>query len=488
MCKKKVLMAMAAACMLCLPGCSDSLQTEETLAVPKEEKDAGIPEEGSDAVGNQAAGSITEQVMAPTAFQTEAESGMASVKADAVVVIPDAPGIKTKKVTARVFRQEDYNVVNRVLLDGGILWDRDYEAMEESHGFTAAELEERAAWLEGEKTRAGVDGDAPYGDKEETLNEQIEACLTMAKVAPKEAVIKEIPPIVSYDEAVSDTYGNCLSGYVTSKECEYYVNLNNNLLVEDMLYTAFTVEKEPRLADWEWQVKDLSLLERHPAIIEAETAARLKEMKGEPEQIQEEAEQLIQKMGMEAYKLQGGEYCAFYGATQEDTVSLGQTGYAVHFTRVIDGIPVTYTHNSWSQDGDDAILWPDEEMSFIYTEDGLASFQWNNPYEVEELSAEYVFLLPFADIQDIFTQMVLKENQDVFNEEGDSVEIRVEEARLGYVRVDEGKSGEGTLIPAWDFFGEKVFRNKAGEEYFVKRYDYDSLLTINAMDGTVISR
>ena len=109
------------------------------------------------------------------------------------------------------------------------------------------------------------------------------------------------------------------------------------------------------------------------------------------------------------------------------------------------------------------------------------------------MSEEYVFLIPFSDISDIFEEMILKKNADSFNNEGDTVDIQVDQVVLSYMRVRDDVSLEGTLVPVWDFFGTKTFRNAAGEVDLVNDRVYDSvmpqsLLTNNAMDGTIVDR
>ncbi len=132
--------------------------------------------------------------------------------------------------------------------------------------------------------------------------------------------------------------------------------------------------------------------------------------------------------------------------------------------------------------------WPQEELNLVYTEEGLAFFEWVNPWTVEELSAESVFLMPFAEIQNIFQDMIMKKNLDDFSEEGDTIEIQVSGVQLGYRCIQEAENREMTasLIPVWDFWGSKICRDKMGEIRYVIDSEYESLLTINAMDGTIV--
>ena len=170
-------------CAVMFSGCGNSVQTEEKLVIPKTEEmeeQTGIEEGSVEPFGDGQNGQVREpadnvaaQVQAPEWYQMEIQDGNIVLRADAEVEIPDVPGIKTKKVEARFFAQEDYDTVNAVLLDGGKLWDRDYEAMSETQGFTVEELNKRIEMLEAEKAN-GVDGDAPYGDTDRTLNQRLE--------------------------------------------------------------------------------------------------------------------------------------------------------------------------------------------------------------------------------------------------------------------------------------------------------------------------
>ena len=99
-----------------------------------------------------------------------------------------------------------------------------------------------------------------------------------------------------------------------------------------------------------------------------------------------------------------------------------------------------------------------------------------------------MFLLPFSEIQNIFEQMIIKKEKDRFIEEGSSLEINIDRVCLSYMRVREKNATEGTLIPVWDFFGTETYRGSGGEDFYIRKGEYESILTINAMDGTVIDR
>ena len=198
-------------CGCALAGCGDGMQTEEELVIPVEQakEDKAVPEA---AENTTSAGDVAGQVQAPDRYQWEGGLDAVSVQADAVVEIPDVVGIRTKKITGRAFIQEDFDRVDQALLGGGKLWDRDYQAMADSNGFTASELEEALRRLEGIKEN-GTKGNMLYGDKAVTLDQQIVIYRDMLEKAPEEPVLMDVPAIVNFDDTLGEgEKENYLSG------------------------------------------------------------------------------------------------------------------------------------------------------------------------------------------------------------------------------------------------------------------------------------
>lgn len=110
------------------------------------------------------------------------------------VVVPEADGFRLKTVTSRIFTQEDYDAVNRVLLQGGKLWDRVVDENDPAHGFTKSEIEERIRILKEEK-ESGESYVDQYGDGKD-YDKKIAEFEAMLEAAPETARIKEIEPKV----------------------------------------------------------------------------------------------------------------------------------------------------------------------------------------------------------------------------------------------------------------------------------------------------
>ena len=223
-----------------------------------------------------------------------------------------------------------------------------------------------------------------------------------------------------------------------------------------------------------------------PVGMEGDNAAHLKTS---PAEIEQRAAAAVEEMGLTDFQPCGVEYFASFTEEKGQMVPADYS-YGVHFTRVIDGIPVTYTNNDGTTVEDDNASWPYEHIYLAYNDEGLTSFRWTDPYTVTDMSDEYVFLMPFEEIQKIFKEMILKKYSDLA-QAGLDLSFHIEEIRLGYMRImEKGNPTEGTMVPVWDFLGTKVIdHNNAGEAYTDSfGGPYESCLTINAMDGTVIDR
>ncbi|MBD5494114.1 MAG: hypothetical protein HDR12_06980 [Lachnospiraceae bacterium] len=434
----------AGLCVLAMSGCSSAEPQEEVVVVKEQNEEfaSGQTMTEEEAVS----GNVAEQVQAPEFYQAELSSDVVTVKADAVVTIPDVPGIKLKKVTARTFTPEDYDVINRVLLGG--------------------------------EGSLNIDNEALSGGGEEAF-----------------------------------------TGDVMVNGQDYWLQIDNNATAARHR-VKFMIEKQDGNGDY------LSFSNSQPdpeslpeSMKDIKFIQGFVNMNTPPEEIMNEVTEAVNQMGIGEYSVQGGGYFACWIANEDamsiseylDSKYLAGMGYGVHLYRVEDGIPITYTYEDGGMMADydaekliqamengeeyvpETVYWPYEEMTFIYTNEGLRTFEWINPYIIENLSDEYVFLLPFSDISNIFEDLILKKYADSFNNEGDTVDIQVDKVVLSYMRVREKDSMEGTLIPVWDFFGTKTYKNSAGEVDLVVDRVYDgvtpeSMMTINAMDGTIVYR
>lgn len=449
--KKKIIVVLTIMSMTIslLAGCGDSRQTEEVLVMSKDEASEQAPHGTEEQVGSL--------IQAPERFETEISQDGVSITADAEIIIPDVDGFQLYQVEARPFSQEDYDRVSHVLLQGGSLWRAgDKQAMEEFLQKLGASLEAQQAELEAQ-IAAIEEAIAllPEGSEQEenilveTKKEYEQAVTALQKESELSASRADKSVWVVVPDIVPEN--GELSGVVKVEEEQYYVNLNNTSNNDKKQYIFEVSRDGDSPGEYIWLSNDNSIPEGFST-----------------EEIEKAAGKLIEDMGIEDMELFGSEYVVFKNS---DKVAC-----CVHFTRVLENIPVTYTNDKGDIAGSyGGIAWSYEGLDIFFDENGFYDFNWYSPYQLTKQSEEYVFLLPFSDIQDIFIRMMLEKYKDYPQPGPNSgVDIEVQEVRLGYMRVREDeRERKGTMIPVWDFFGSR---------------EDISLMTINAMDGTIIDR
>ena len=207
------------------------------------------------------------------------------------------------------------------------------------------------------------------------------------------------------------------------------------------------------------------------------------------------------------------------------------------FVRQVDGVSVGTdrallaedVYNANVPEESFATVVPYESLIVRVDAEGLLRLEWIAPLTVTEIFSSNTALLPFEDILACFGKMAwiktdAKEQLGWENDSGkivSSVGANVERIRLSLMRVESG--GGFFLVPVWDFYGYTEpldqdgnpfsfattqgnseyteYGKKGGGEYTATlektqaEKDYNrmlerqtSLITINAIDGTIIDR
>ncbi len=152
--------------------------------------------------------------------------------------------------------------------------------------------------------------------------------------------------------------------------------------------------------------------------------------------------------------------------SEEDAIQLC-LDYLENLGISIDGLEVSAV---------DPLVWYDY-MDNSVEDAGVTFLFWQNPMTMGETLAQKVELLPFDQVLEIITGHVTLayENYAMDERLRDGESLTVDRITLGMMRVqNENNENDFTLIPVWD-----VFSTQLG--------DY-SLVTVNAMDGSIITR
>ncbi len=186
-----------------------------------------------------------------------------------------------------------------------------------------------------------------------------------------------------------------------------------------------------------------------------------------------------------AGKVYGGSYDEAWGGYGH--VNPLRCVWRLRYARVVNGIPVTYTDEDCTSAVDEtqAAPWPYEGMTVYANDNGVVGFEWRSLYQATGTSVENATVLPFDRITDVFKAMIGVKNSWVAD--GGHGEINITGIKFGLTRVTEqNKRDRGILIPAWDFFGTMAWDWKGSTN--MKDAPERSLLTVNAIDGSIIDR
>ncbi len=170
--------------------------------------------------------------------------------------------------------------------------------------------------------------------------------------------------------------------------------------------------------------------------------------------------------------------------------------YQLWYLPVYGGIPVypweTYhgTDNGLQDAGISFDRNAAQERIEVVTDHGeVAEVTWTSPLRVLGVENENVGLLPFDRIMEIFKQQIFMNiymGKDYLGNDSHT-DMRITEITLSYMRVRKPNQTEYWLLPVWDFQGyDTRFAANRMDDY--DWWDTFSLLTVNAIDGSIVDR
>ena len=211
-----------------------------------------------------------------------------------------------------------------------------------------------------------------------------------------------------------------------------------------------------------------------------------------------EAETLMGNLGYGKMKLVSEKWIEGTRSKPDDSWEEPTYMRVFGFSLAPDGIGAPAYHQVKRQDG---YAGYQQYATLAYTQDGsLNGIGLENKERIIGDSKERVFLLPFSEVASIFESVEKSSYEDYFLYGGTfaderKVTLRVKEARLGYMGIHDVRNRErekeGKMIPVWDFLGSvSVEYFKEGKSVGKETYSQPdlSLMTINAMDGSVMER
>jgi hypothetical protein len=321
-------------------------------------------------------------------------------------------------------------------------------------------------------------GFAGYYNWQKTLNEDGEVLYAFSGdkyiyIQNNERYGNCIRYMKSSDVAMSDISSVC----VGSTDLESVNNDDKNYEGSALIWPADEAVPETVYQYYEDSERNLEDLTQTPVTISEEDAKAM-------------ADEFLEKMGIEDFELsESGKYSEMkYGD------SLGyQTCYILQYMRVLDGTMVTFDSISKHEEGwvGDSYVkydWPIESIEFRINDDGIVGFDYNAPLEVTETVVDKSAIKSFDEIKDTFEEMILIANAAEYDND-ETVKLDINQVVLGYARISEEDSYDtGLMVPVWDFKGSKIDCFESNDNVIENYVLYGGLMTINAIDGTVIDR
>jgi hypothetical protein len=400
-------------------------------------------------------------------YQATDASGKLTVSADAVIAMPNVDYLPIARVTSWSFTDQDVENIYNAVCQGALPVDEDAPMPKFFYQHTLDRLLE--------------DRESGNLDKYDTVEEQdaaIQEVMAQVASAPDQATpiapnfsinssgIEGIARIlcVLNNEVVSDLFvtNSTRSGRGVDSDYIRDVFCRGEFAIQSVYGNGVTVSYG--------LTRDITLAA--PNISQQEAQAI--------------ADQAVSTLGLSDFSLAGKRIAPLFdGNPKNGCKSL----YEFMYTRIVNGVSVTYTNDisSWAPENPDSVSegWMYEKLRIFVDDGGIYAYQWNGPYTVTEIVNEKATLLPFDQIKKIFENMILTKYGASGTEEGESASINITSVRLGLARVTEQNNNTyGLLVPAWDFFG--VY--DTGNGYPIGYDGFESLLTINAVDGSIIDR
>ena len=178
--------------------------------------------------------------------------------------------------------------------------------------------------------------------------------------------------------------------------------------------------------------------------------------------------------------------------------------YIFYFTRAVNGLNETYVAPQYIQALSQQsiqynFVWPCEVIEVTVDDTGILSINYTGPCpDNVNIINNNTQIKTFDEILDIFEKQILI--QGAYSNDTSIIQIKIDINKIvlgGTKIIDKDHQGQYLFVPTWDFFGSVTCKYKPGtgdqgqldenNEFIYGDYGY-SIMTINAIDGSIIDR
>jgi len=450
---------------------------------------------------------LTEKLGAQKTYTKELvdPTGKVKIHVNADVQIPDTQSVTVKRVEPAKFTQDQVNALKAQLVKGDLFSGDDYVP-------TKGEIQQKIIALQADIAKLG--GVPTPGTNGQLTREQQLAQMEQQQVQALQNDLATAPdahtktPIDGQMKPFDDgSKGQKVYGLAQTDPWGYesfnVIQWDNGGIVD---YTREKNGFSQKMGYFSTK-EEISTTESwggRPYITSADIA-KIPDIALTEEQAKQKANTLISALGItdlvciSAEKAYGGSGDMLTGADKfggnPTYINPRKCVWFLRYGRVVSGVPVTYTAYDCMKVEDDqqSEPWPYEDMTFAIDDSGIVGFNWRSPYQVTDTVTENSNIASFVDSMNVFDTMALVVNAWDGYAEGNSnlksIDITIDEIRFGLTRITEqNKRNSGLFVPCWDFIGTVHYISQANGQTKTMPDGPVPVLTINAIDGSVINR
>jgi hypothetical protein len=477
--KRTVMLLFIALMVFALSACQ---QTPEKPVVQGKDLDKMIDNATKEQLDGGAQGEmISDKIDAQNTYSKELTdaNGKVTIHVNAEVIVPDSNEVSVQRVERGVFSQETVDIIMEQLVKGEL-----FAGLGEP---TKDEIQKEILALEA-LIAQGIPSNGRLSA--EMVESQLESLREQLEAAPDTSAKTPISgKLESFEDNIYSA-GERLLGLAQSEEGGYESLTVYNDYKSSVNLLLYTSEKNAFTSNMGYYItKEASGPDSYPSSAEITSIPDISLTK---EDAQKQADALIAALGIDYLTCYSNE--KVYGGS-DDIRNPRKCVWLLRYVREVNEIPVTYTPYDCMKVEDEAqsAPWSYEDMTFAIDDSGIVGFRWSSPYKLTEVVTENSNLLPFQDITDVFDTMSLVINAWDGIAQGNphltGVEINVDEIRFGLTRITEqDKRDSGLLVPVWDFFGTMTYIREVDGQTQKMDIGPIPILTVNAIDGSVINR
>ncbi len=485
-----LLQTLRAVCMLCvllaLAGCSQS--SNAARPSPVQLDTAQMMKTAASATPVSSDTTLRGQLQAPESYQAQKKSGIVTLMIDAPVLIPDAGTVSIVRTTGVDFTQEQVDSILALLWKDSAMWDN-------NPPLTKAQIEEQIASIE-----RNLENLPDYQDEREyfetirlpELRERLKTAPESAKpvISDGKLSVEQIP------DGKTDRVVASLTQLSIHGESGAYFSVRNNSsntsVIENTRYGRLDVRKWAML---DYQVSTDTA--RASSVMASFMGTNVSP--GDATIPAAEDGVALPSPAQAAATTEG-----FFSSLGEDVSIMdmvrinleGRSTYLIRCARNVEGVPcllrdgestALYT-NSDDEELPDAV-WANETITLVVDERGISQVSWQSPHRLGETVVEHCTLLPFPKVMDVCANLLPLLFHEKWGHISDmtSATIHVDRIEFGMARILQNQSiDEGLLIPVWAFYGSEPFTSASLGAKNSPQREPQLLLTINAIDGTVV--